>query len=136
LADTGPRRVAVRALAGVGLATVAARIGAEETSAGKKRCRKIGQRCRVEKNNCCPSKFGEVSCVEYPEGATQVGECLGEDLRPGFRCCGQLGVRCDPNFGDSQGNGFGNCSCCPPLFCGRKKKKNGDVIFRCQAEDT
>ena len=132
LTAINPRREAIRVLAGTGFAAVAARLGADEIEARKKRCRKIGQSC-TGKRKCCRNDRAEVSCVEFVEPRT--GECFGEDLRAGFRCCGQIGHPCDPNFGDREGAGFGNCSCCPPLFCGRKKKKDR-FVFRCQAEDT
>jgi hypothetical protein len=129
-----PRRGAIRALAGAAVASVAARLGFEET-AGKhkhkhrKRCRKIGQTCGGKKK-CC-TKAGPARCLPFPSNF----ECQGVDLN-GKRCCGQVGARCDPNFGLRTGNdpsvSFGNCSCCDQLWCG--KQPNGE--FRCQEEST
>jgi hypothetical protein len=128
LVDTAPRREAVRALAGSGLAAVAGGLGLGEVAAKKrrkKRCRRIGQHCGG-KRKCCNGS-GLVRCEEFP-----VLDC--PDIS-GFYCCGQVGAKCDPDFGEPRGpdpETFGNCSCCSPLFCGRQT--NGE--FRCQIEDT
>ena len=128
LVGTAPRRATVRAFAGSGLAAVAARLGFAEGDAKKrrkKRCRKIGQQCGG-KRKCCNTS-GLVRCEEFP-----VLDC--QDIS-GFYCCGQVGAKCDPDFGTPRGpspDTFGNCSCCDPLFCGRQT--NGE--FRCQIEDT
>jgi hypothetical protein len=127
LADAGPRRNAVKALAGAGLAAVTTRLGVNEASA---RCQKIGERCGGNKK-CC-NKSGLVSCEDFP-----TSRCLHPQKPAGKRCCGQEGARCDPRFGDPieprdvSPDSRGNCSCCDPLYC---SKSTGE--FRCQSEDT
>jgi hypothetical protein len=130
LATINPRREAIRVLAGTGFAAVAARLGADGAT-GKKRCRNIGQSCGARKR-CC-NESGLVRCEEFP-----ANRCQNSGKPTGKRCCGQVGARCDPEFGtpienpiDSP-NSRGNCSCCDPLYCG--KQANGK--FRCQIEDT
>jgi hypothetical protein len=125
LVNAAPRRNAVKALAGIGLAAVTTDLGVEDASA---RCQKIGQRCGGNKT-CC-NKSGLVRCENFPQG-----ECLNPGKPAGMRCCGQEGAPCDPKFGTPTGSGpgtYGNCSCCAPLFCGKRRKG----VFRCQAEDT
>jgi hypothetical protein len=123
LADVGPRRNAVKALAGAGLAAVTTRLGISDASAS---CQKIGQVCNANKT-CC-NKSGLVTCESFPQG-----ECFHPHVSGPFRCCGGVGAPCDPHFG-FRGK-YGNCSCCAPLFCARKRQ-NGKVVFRCRTEDT
>jgi hypothetical protein len=125
LAGAGPRRNAVKALAGVGLAAVTTRLGVNDASA---RCQKLGRRCGGNKK-CC-NKSGLVSCQDFPQG-----ECQDPGKAAGLRCCGQEGAHCNPKFGSPGSPSpttYGNCSCCAPLFCG----KQTDGKFRCQTEDT
>ena len=128
LADTGPRRNAVKALAGAGLAAFATKLSVDDASA---RCQRIGQTCGGNKR-CC-NQSGLVSCEDFPTSL-----CRRPERPDGKRCCGQEGARCDPKFGnpieprDVSPNSRGNCSCCDPLYCG--KQTNGE--FRCQPEDT
>jgi hypothetical protein len=123
LADASPRRNAVKALAGAGLAAVSTRLGVNDASA---RCQDIGKSCDGGKT-CCNTS-GLVSCEPFPQG-----ECFDPGVPDGLRCCGGVGAPCDPHFG-FRGK-FGNCSCCAPLFCARKRQ-NGKVVFRCRTEDT
>jgi hypothetical protein len=108
-----PRRDAVRALASAGLATLATRIGLEETIAGKKkRCRKRRRNCGGKKK-CCGKN---TACRNFP---TPTCTTLS-----GRRCCGLEGAPCnnDPNIN--------NCDCCDGLFCGGIQGEPG----RCQEE--
>ena len=101
LAPGLPRRAAVKAFAGSGVAAVGARLGFEETAAGKKkRCRKRRKSCGGRKK-CCGQN---TACRSYP---TQTCATLS-----GRRCCGLEGAPCgsEPTLS--------NCDCCDGLFCG------------------
>ncbi len=131
LAGSVPRRAAVKALAGGGLAAAGATAGVHELDAKnkkKKRCRKPGQTCGGQKK-CCKDK-GATVCQDFSSSL-----CLGVTLS-GNRCCGLEGTICDPGFGTPVEidpiNAVGNCSCCDPLFCGKQL----DGKFRCQVEVT
>jgi hypothetical protein len=128
-----PRRNAVQAAIGAGIAASVSRVGSAGVAAKKKRkrrCRKPGERCGG-KHKCC-DKSGPTRCATFDSFL-----CSGVSLG-GRRCCGQEGARCDPTFGDpiedpvDSPNSVGNCSCCEPLYCG--EQPNGQ--FRCQEEDT
>ena len=148
LADSAPRREAVRAFAATSLAVVAAKLGADD-AAGKrshKKRRKKKRRtnsnaqpvppaetCRGDDQTCgtgigaCCNTSGLVRCQEFPAEQCQI--------LSGFYCCGIEGALCNPNYGPPRiptPGSFGNCSCCNPLFCG----KQTDESFRCQAEPT
>ena len=131
LAQAEPRRNAVKALAGVGLAAVTIKLGADNTSAHRQRCQNIGQTCGGDK--ICCNKSGLVRCENFPTSL-----CVDPGKPAGTRCCGQEGARCDPKFGKQlvprkfSRTSRGNCSCCDPLYCG----KQIDGEFRCQTEDT
>jgi hypothetical protein len=132
LIDAAPRRQAVRAAAGASLAAVAARFGVDDAGARKKkrkkRCRKIGQTCGSGNGKCC-NNSAVVRCEEFSNLW-----CQGVELT-GFRCCGQVGARCDPTFGttiDPSPISGGNCSCCADFYCGKQL----DGVYRCQTDDT
>lgn len=123
LADIGPRRNAVKALAGAGLVAITTRLGVNAASAS---CQPIGKSC--DATRVCCNTSGLVRCEPFPQG-----ECFDPGVPGGTRCCGDVGAPCDPHFGSRAK--FGNCSCCAPLFCGRKRR-HGKVIYRCRTEDT
>jgi hypothetical protein len=132
LADSAPRRAAIRAGAGATLATVLASIGsvADARKKRKKRCRHVGQTCgsssKKGRRKCC-NESGLIRCEQFP---TETCTTLS-----GFYCCGQVGSICDPNFGTPlkmSPSVHGNCSCCDPLYCGLQE----DDQFRCQSERT
>ena len=109
-----PRRDAVRALTSTGLASLATRLGFEETEAGKKkkkRCRKRRRKCGG-KNKCCGKK---TACRSFP---TPTCATLS-----GRRCCGLEGATCS-------NQDFDACDCCDGLFCGGMVGDQG----RCQEE--
>jgi hypothetical protein len=117
LAGGTRRREAVKALAGTGLAAVAARLGVDQADA-QTRCRKRRQKCGDGKK-CC-DKSGLLKCRDFP-----AGEC--QNLN-GRHCCGLEGARCD-----NTDPLFEHCDCCAPLFCGDFDTPG---VFRCQTEDT
>ena len=108
-----PRRDAVKALAASGVATLGARLGVEETIAGKKkRCRKRRKTCGGKKK-CCGKN---TACRGFP---TPTCATLS-----GRRCCGLEGAPC------SNDPAINNCDCCDGLFCGGFIGEPG----RCQEE--
>jgi hypothetical protein len=131
LADSAPRRAAIRAGAGATLATALASIGSvADAKKKKRRCRHVGQTCgsssKKRRRKCC-NESGLIRCELFP---TETCPTLS-----GFHCCGQLGSDCDPNFGTPlkfSPSAHGNCSCCDPLYCGEQL----DGSFRCQNEPT
>ena len=101
LAAALPRRAAVKTVAASAVAAVGARLGFEETVAGKKqRCRKRRKSCGGKKK-CCGKN---TACRGFPTDT-----CL---TLSGRRCCGLEGAPCnnDP--------GINNCDCCDGLYCG------------------
>ena len=111
LVERTPRREAARTLAGGGLATLAARLGFDVTSAKrrqrKKKKKKIACRERREtcggKKRCCGDP-ALVACREFPWD-----RCT---ILAGLHCCGLEGASCQ------QSNDAGrHCDCCPDLYC-------------------
>lgn len=97
-----PRRAAVKAAAASSVAAIGARLGFEETAAGKKkRCRKRRKSCGGKKK-CCGKN---TACRSFPTDT-----CL---TLSGRRCCGLEGSVCknDPE-------NLNHCDCCDGLFCG------------------
>jgi hypothetical protein len=99
-----PRREAVRAVAGTGLAAVAGSLGFTEAISKKKkkkkpRCRKRLQQCGGKKK-CC-NKSGSIRCQELVKPSC--------NEFPGRRCCGQEGSPCDSSNL--------TCDCCGTLCC-------------------
>jgi hypothetical protein len=111
-----PRREAIKALAGGGLAAVAVRFSADETDARKKkrRCRKRRQTCGKKK--CCGQKSGLVACREFPTATCTT--------LSGRHCCGLEGAVCSNDLD------INNCDCCDGLFCGGVPGQEG----RCTEE--
>jgi hypothetical protein len=124
LADSAPRRAAIKAAAGATLAAALASVGSIADAKKKKRCRKVSQTCgsssKKGRRKCC-NKSGLVRCEAFP---TTTCPTLS-----GFYCCPNFG----PPLGPPEDEGSrGNCSCCDPLFCGEQS----DGSFRCQTEET
>ena len=125
LAGSAARRETLKASLG-GLLAAALGTTGPEAEAKKKRCTKRRHLCEG-KAKCCGDR---IRCKDFPQQ-----ECQGVDLPPGKRCCGIEGASCDPNFGEPTGGSpktFGNCDCCDPLWCGKKK----DGKYRCQTQET
>jgi hypothetical protein len=113
-----PRREAIKALAGSGLAAVAANFDIHDIFAGKKRkrrCRDRRARCG-RKKKCCGHKIGLTACRQFP-----TANCT---TLSGRFCCGLEGAVCSNDLA------FNNCDCCDGLFCGGIPGEEG----RCQEE--
>lgn len=103
LAGAATRRQMLRTLAGAGVATVAARVGATGALAADvvtADCTGIRQRCE-RRRECCGG--GRRDCARLSRA------CDKERVRAEKRCCGTEGAPC----GDS------SCFCCLGLVCGR-----------------
>jgi hypothetical protein len=124
LVDIAPRREAIKALAGGGLAAIAARIGAVEADAKNKHKKKKKKRKNatqpapvpapqacIERRRtcgagvkCCNQDVGQTACRTFPTAT-----CAS---LTGLHCCGLEGADCDNTLG------INNCDCCDGLFCG------------------
>jgi hypothetical protein len=130
LVDHTPRREALKALAGGGLAALAARIGLDDAEARKRRRKKRKNKNKNEPEvpcvgrgetcggrvRCC-EEAALVACREFPWS-----RCTTQS---GFRCCGLEGAPCVRGNEDDNRH----CGCCPDFYCNINTN-------RCQATPT